>query len=587
VRNIEGKALERAVDKIVQAYECLRSIILYEGLKQAVWVSLKNMKPKFSFHQLNEIEIETFCTAQLSRGFMLDKEAAMSLDWIETDSKTYLLFTYHHILFDGWGRQKILSELLFALRYPQAIIQPKLNKNWYEAWKKLNHAAALEAYQKYLTNFDQIAGLSFHGNGQHKNCSLREFVEEVAVADAAKNLGLTQAEYVLFAWTCFVAKWSNREQVQLGQVKQNGLIENCRDGFGLGIQTLPFQLKVDFNEKISEILLRFKERERALSPYAYADTTSEVFQQLNYDFIIAFENYPIESSLGAYEADFKLLKNYDFSEFPLSLAISPKNGQLVFDWHYNQVQHSTAQIEILAKFFTRFLKKLTQYSNVKLSEIELWDKAEMPKFDLNSGSKSFFQKIESNLVKNNRINLYHALTNYFHKKDIRRIWIVGNKQLNSDIVFVAAWRTGVEVLSLNEQESPVFIEKLLEEHPADLIFISQSNHLLPEAIALDSLEQLPENPTIKVSRKSAAALSICTSGSTGTPKVVQLSLENLLAFFEAWDRKLPWKITEVFAAIAHPAKSPATNWPLVQILWQFFESIYYNKNHWFGRYSKL
>ena len=553
VRNIEGKALERAVDKIVQAYECLRSIILYEGLKQAVWVSLKNMKPKFSFHQLNEIEIETFCTAQLSRGFMLDKEAAMCLDWIETDSKTYLLFTYHHILFDGWGRQKILSELLFALRYPQAIIQPKLNKNWYEAWKKLNHAAALEAYQKYLTNFDQIAGLSFHGNGQHKNCSLREFVEEAAVADAAKNLGLTQAEYVLFAWTCFVAKWSNREQVQLGQVKQNGLIENCRDGFGLGIQTLPFQLKVDFNEKISEILLRFKERERALSPYAYADTTSEVFQQLNYDFIIAFENYPIESSLGAYEADFKLLKNYDFSEFPLSLAISPKNGQLVFDWHYNQVQHSTAQIEILAKFFTRFLKKLAQYSNVKLSEIELWDKAEMPEFDLNSGSESFFQKIESNLVKNNRINLYHALTNYFHKKDIRRIWIVGNKHLNSDIVFVAAWRTGVEVLSLNEQESPVFIEKLLEEHPADLIFISQSNHLLPEAIALDSLEQLPENPTIKVIRKSAAALSICTSGSTGTPKVVQLSLENLLAFFEAWDRKLPWKTTEVFAAIAHPA----------------------------------
>lgn len=552
VRNIEGKALEKAVEKIVQAYECLRSIILYEGLKQAVWVSLKNMKPKFSFHQLNEIEIETFCTAQLSRGFMLDKEAAMSLDWIETDSKTYLLFTYHHILFDGWGRQKILSELLFALRYPQAIIQPKFNKNWYEAWKKLNHAAALEAYQKYLTNFDQIAGLSFHGNGQHKNSSFSEFVEEAAVADAAKNLGLTQAEYVLFAWTCFIAKWSNRESVQLGQVKQNGLIESCRDGFGLGIQTLPYQLRVDFNEQISALLSRFKERERAISAYAYADTTSEVFQQLNYDFIIAFENYPIESSMGAYEAHFKLLKNYDFSEFPLSLAISPKNGQLVLDWHYNQVQHSIAQIEILAKYFTRFLKKLEQYSNIKLSEIELWDKAERPEFDLNSWSESFFQKIESNLAKHNRINLYQALTNYFHKKEIRRIWIVGNKHPNSDLVFVAAWRVGVEVLSLNEQESPAFIEKLLEEHPADLIFASQSNTLFREAIALDSLEQLPENPTTKVSGKSAAALSICTSGSTGTPKVVQLSLENLLTFFEAWDKKLPWKSTEVFAAIAHP-----------------------------------
>ena len=73
VRNYEGKAIETAVDKLVQSYECLRSIILFEGLKQAVWVSLKNIKPAFSYHQIKESEVEDLCKNRLEEGFALDK----------------------------------------------------------------------------------------------------------------------------------------------------------------------------------------------------------------------------------------------------------------------------------------------------------------------------------------------------------------------------------------------------------------------------------------------------------------------------------------------------------------------------------
>ena len=576
VRNFDGKAIEKAVDKVVQAYECLRSIILYEGLKQPVWVSLKNMKPEFGFQKLDSEELEQFCSNKLSKGFKLDREAAMSLDWIETGAASYLLITYHHILFDGWGRQKILSEVLFALRYPQAILQPKYNKKWYEAWKKLNHSTALDAYKKYLTAFDNIAGLSYPGKGLNQHAALSLSIEETVVSNAAKSMGLTQAEYVLFAWTCFIAKWSNRENVQIGQVKQNGLIESCRDGFGLGIQTLPFQFRVDFNEQISALLGRFKERERAISAFAFADTTNEIFQQLSYDFIMAFENYPIEKSLAAQEQDFILRSNYDFSEFPLSLAISPKDGQLIFDWHYSQKQHSKEQIETLSDYFLRLLKKLADSSDLSLDKLVLLEPEGKPEFHLNNNVEDFFQKIEMHLELSGKSALYFKLNDYFTKNKLNRIWIVGDKHPQSALLFLAAWRSGVEVLSLNEKESPAFIEKLLEEHPADLIFTSQSNTLFQEAIELDNLEQLPECPNIKVKEKTAAALSICTSGSTGTPKVVQLSLENLLAFFEAWDAKLPWKSTEVFAAIAHPAFDIGVA-ELIFPLWKGWETQLINK----------
>jgi len=553
VRNYEGKAIETAVDKLVQSYECLRSIILFEGLKQAVWVSLKNIKPAFRYHQLKDIEVEDLCKNRLEEGFALDKEAPMKFDWIESESRNFLIITYHHLLFDGWGRQKILSEVLLALKFPQALIQPKLNKNWYEAWKKLNHSSAIEAYKNYLTKFDSTASLTALGKGPNKNSAYSISISEQRISNAAKSLTLTQAEYVLFSWALFIAKWTNSGEVQLGQIKQNGLIESCRDGFGLGIQTLPFQINIDFSKTIADTMKVFKERERALSPYAFVDTTNEIFQQISYDFIIAFENYPIESSLGAFQEDFILLKNHDFSEFKLSLAISPKNGQLIFDWHYNQKQYCLEQIETVSQHFIEFLGNLPENIDSKLNEIAFWEQKQMPQFTLETSTIDFFNKIEQNIEQGGRKELYCYLINYFQKNDINRIWIVGDKHPNTDLLISAAWRTKVEVLSLNEKESIAFMQKLNEEHPADLIFTNTPLSLFPQAIPMESLHNLPENPILKVAHKSIADLSICTSGSTGTPKVVQLSLENLIAFFDAWNQKLPWKEQEVFAAIAHPA----------------------------------
>jgi non-ribosomal peptide synthetase component F/surfactin synthase thioesterase subunit len=553
VRNYERKAIETAVDKLVQSYECLRSIILFEGLKQAVFVSLNNIKPIFSYHQLKEIELEELCENRLEQGFLLDKEAAMKLDWIESESRNFLLITYHHILFDGWGRQKILSEVLFALKFPKAVIQQKFNKNWYEAWKRLNHSSAIEVYKNYLSKFESIASLTTFGKGPNNNVTYSISVSEHQISNAAKSLNLTQAEFVLFGWACFIAKWTNFGKVQLGQIKQNGLIDSCHDGFGLGIQTLPFQINIDFNKTVAETLNDFKERERALSPYPFVDTTNEIFQQISYDFIIAFENYPIESSLGAFQEDFILLKNHDFSEFPLSLAITPKNGELIFDWHFNQKQYSLDQIETVSQHFIGCLGKLPENINSKLNEIAFWEQKQMPQFSLETFLDDFFNKIEKNIRNFGRIELYSYLTNYFQKKEINRIWIIGDKHANSDLLISAALRTKVEVLSLNEKESIAFMQKLNEEHTADLIFTNSPLTLFSQSIPMESIHDLPENPILKVAHKSTAALSICTSGSTGTPKVIQLSLKNLITFFESWEQKIPWKEQEVFATIAHPA----------------------------------
>ena len=123
-----------------------------------------------------------------------------------------------------------------------------------------------------------------------------------------------------------------------------GLINKVKNGFGLGIQTLPHQFYVEINKPINELALAYKNREREIAEFSFVNTLDAIFSKLNYSFLIAFENYPLEKSLNDVEDEFKLFHSYDYSEFPLSLAVTPNLNDYQFDWHFNEKFHASSPI---------------------------------------------------------------------------------------------------------------------------------------------------------------------------------------------------------------------------------------------------
>lgn len=546
--------ISKALDKLIDSYECFRSIILYEGLKQPVWVSKDDVRPLFNLHKIKSTDLFEFIDGIRTKGFNFQQEACIRFDWIESEEKKYFCITNHHILYDGWGKQVILSDFISALKFPNSYLIEKQNKSWYEAWSKLDHIKALDIYKNYLTHFDDFASITQISSLKQENLEYKTNVSIETIQRASKNLGLTGAELINFCWSIFGSIWTQNERVQFGVVKQNGLIDQVKNGFGMGMQTLPFQFLVDFNATIREQLTRFKKREREVSAASYANSLDQIFSQFTFDFLIAFENYPLDSSLGSAENDFNLLYSYDRSEFPLSLAISPNPNTYDFDWHYNSTFHSSAQITFLANQFISFLESFEL--NVESSPLELCEKwfqsqNKIKTFEANFDKDAFTKKLENHLNVEQR-KIHDNLSEYF-KTSINRIWIYGDKHENMIPVICAAWRHHVEVLTINEKESSSFLEKLLEFKKPDLIFSSLDDNRFVDSIALHqsladiNLEQKSEK---KVNNN---ALSICTSGSTGEPKVVQLTIENIISFFHAWEEKLPWRESEYFASIAHPA----------------------------------
>lgn len=543
-----------SIERLIQIYECFRSVILFEGLKQPVWVSKGDVKPSVLIHRIENSSLHQFINEIRMKGFNFQQEPPIRFDWLETETKKFLCITNHHVLYDGWGKQLILTDFIRSLKFPNSFFPEKQNKVWYDAWTKLDHKKAIDKYKNYLLNFDGYASLSQIASPNVESLEFKTSVSVKLISELSKNLGLTNAELINFCWSMFISMWTQNQRVQFGVVKQNGLVDQVKNGFGLGIQTLPFQFEVDFRIKIEDQLNLFKSREREISAASFANNLDSIFSNLSYEFLIAFENYPINDSLKTVESEFKLEYAYDRSEFQLSLAITPYSNYFDFDWHYNTQFHSSDQIIFLANQFSLFLQFFK--SNIGLTPAELAEKSFQPynllkQFDINYDKTAFFKRLEVNMNVE-QFELYKTLTDSF-RNNINRIWIFGDKHENMTPLICAAWKENVEVLTINEKESSSFLALLQELKTPDLIFSSINNCALEGAIYLgQNLKTLNFNIKSK-SLNNNVAVSICTSGSTGEPKVVQLTIENIIAFFKAWDDKLPWRENELFGVISHPA----------------------------------
>lgn len=541
-----------AIEKLVQCYECFRSIILYEGLKQPVWVCKDEIKPKFEKQSIELIKLHKFIDSIRVKGFDFQNEPCIRFDWIESETKSYFCITNHHILYDGWGKQFILSDFVKLIKHPSTFLPEKLSKVWYEAWVKLDQKKSLDLYKSYLLDFEDFATISQIGVGENKNQAYKLHLPASKIKNLSKELNLTGAELVNFCWSIFSAIWTQNSRIQFAVVKQNGLIEHVKNGFGMGIQTLPFQFEVNFGLSCIDQLSFFRNRERSIVEAAGVNALDSIFSQLSYDFLIAFENYPLEAGLKTVDNEFILEYSYDRSEFPLSLAITPYSDVYDFEWHYNTKFHSKEQVECLANHFINFVNCFDNFFNqTPLTLLENFFRRKETAIASNFETKTFLQTLVNNLDQNQK-NIFAKVSSCFNQI-VNRIWLYGDKHENSIPIICAAWYHNIEVVSVNEKETSIFIENLKEIKHPDIIFTSSDDNRFVKAVHLNRIDEIADFTKLESKIANEVALSICTSGTTGVPKVVQLSIENLCAFFHAWDSKIPWRESEVFAVIAHPA----------------------------------
>ena len=222
-----------------------------------------------------------------------------------------LIWTYHHILMDGWSSARFVGEILECYYGGSPAANPTHYRD-YIAWLLAQDAQAAELFwREQLKNFDeptQLAdafGSRRHQASGHARCYTR--LGETATAELkafARRERITLNTIVQGVWALLLQRYTGQQAVTFGVTvagRPAGL-DGSQQMLGLFINTLPVIESPSLASTVGEWLRALQDRNLAIRDYEHTplyDIQSWAGRagQTMFDSIIVFENYPIERGM--------------------------------------------------------------------------------------------------------------------------------------------------------------------------------------------------------------------------------------------------------------------------------------------------
>ncbi|MBR1212272.1 non-ribosomal peptide synthase/polyketide synthase [Bradyrhizobium sp. JYMT SZCCT0180] len=297
-----------------------------------------------------------------------------------------LIWTYHHILMDGWSSARFVGEVLE--RYYG--VSPAANPTHYRdyiAWLVAQDAQAAERFwREQLKSFDeptQLAdafGSRRHPASGHARCYTRLGETATAALKAfARRERITLNTIVQGVWALLLQRYTGQQAVTFGVTvagRPAGL-DGSQQMLGLFINTLPVIESPSLASTVGEWLRALQDRNLAIRDYEHSplyDIQSWAGRggQTMFDSIIVFENYPIERGMlqkGDGSLQFGGLKNVDVTNYPMDLSVLVEDT-LQVEYTYMPSHFTPAQAEQIKIQFEHLLAASTRDASVLLGGID-------------------------------------------------------------------------------------------------------------------------------------------------------------------------------------------------------------------------
>ncbi len=160
--DLEGRldfaAFERAWQEVVNRHPVLRTVFVWQEQEEPLQVVLEQVKVPFARHDWRGLapseqqqRLDAYLQEDGRRGFEVSKPPLMRVALFQTGETDYrLVWSYHHILMDGWCRPIVFHELLaFYQAHSQGRplrLEPTRPYKDYIAWLKQQDLARAEAF---------------------------------------------------------------------------------------------------------------------------------------------------------------------------------------------------------------------------------------------------------------------------------------------------------------------------------------------------------------------------------------------------------------------------------------------------------
>jgi len=525
--------------------------------------------------------------------FDFNSPPLMRLDFIQVDFEKFIfVWTYHHIILDGWSQPILFKELFRTyLAYskgqlPNYSTNPNY-RNYISWYQKQIKAPAEDFWREHLLPVNSptkiIQNDRFILKNDNDTC-IKSVKIELSKTDTkslnnlANHTKVTLNTVIQAAWSYLLHRYSNETNVIFGETVsgRNIDVDDISDMIGLFIRTIPSVVSFDEDLIVSDWLKRLHHNQTVRDQFSYLPLTdikhlsSFHHSDALFEIAIVFENYPIDQapSIGIQDENEFRIDSFSAvanAHFPLSLIIAPSEI-LTFEISYLSTLYCKKEVElILTRLKTILLGMVTQFDK-PISKLPLFSDCE----DTDSLIKSdyttdyddtltipelFGHCVSSNgdnlALTDKKVNftyseldaksthLAHALTSAGLCTKDR---IIIHLERSSEVItcILACLKVGSTFIPL-DTEIPILRKEFIisDSKPK---FILTDNHLvnlLPETkvdiVLVDDLEtsiQYKSEYILPSFPNTTDAYIIYTSGSTGNPKGVVVghaSMGNLAA----------------------------------------------------------
>lgn len=404
---VDPRLLEQGMNILVQRYDILRTAFTAAAAPGPMQVVLKKRDMKVAFIDLSHLDdsgleqaLEAHRQKDRQQGIDLTRDVLLRLTLFKTrhDSRR-LLWSFHHIIMDGWCVAVILEELLTVYAALRKGDLPDLEPpvpfsryiHWLEQQDKVAGKAFWAGYLEGYCHRPCLPQSNSPGHGEpylHRECliHLDEATSRALVELAAKNR-VTPNTLFQTLWGILLQKYGNTDDVVFGTVVSGRppQIPGIERMVGIFINTLPVRVNASGSQTVVSLMQQVQDRAVACKPYEYvplAEIQAALPGKINLvDTLLIFENFPFEDRLrqmcGSSETGFTISRMTSRApiHYPLNLLVLPGSSYgLLFK--YNARIYDDQFIRRVAGSLQQIITQLLNRENINIAEIEVTSASE-------------------------------------------------------------------------------------------------------------------------------------------------------------------------------------------------------------------
>nr|WP_231574946.1 non-ribosomal peptide synthase/polyketide synthase [Paenibacillus sp. FSL R7-0273] len=589
---LDVAVFEKSLECLTQRHEMLRTVFVSAQVRRPVQLVLQERQADLQVrHQATDLE--KIKQEDRKRGFDLSRDALMRVTVVVgKDGRRHVIWSFHHILMDGWCTSILMQELMTiyrGIKTKQPVeLRPVEPFSRYVQWlNKQDREAALQYWSGYLANYEQQASVpqavwkAGHGEAKPEEHGFRLERELTrGLEQLARQAQVTLNTVMQTIWGLLLQKYNQRDDVVFGAVVSGRPAEvpGIERMIGLFINTTPVRVSSSPGQSVTALLQQVQDAALASEAHShyplYEIQGLSALKQGLIDHILVFENYPIAEAIGQAggtdEAVFRIrdIEIYEQTNYDLTVVLAPGETMSI-EFRYNAKVYDGMFIRRMEGHIREIARQLLEDAQRTAASISLVtaEEKEQLLYGFNDTSAAYPREatihglFEAQAEKtpdaiavvqgdqqlsyaelNARANQLAWTLRGHGVGPERTVAIMAERSLELMIGVLGILKAGGAYVPIDPAYPAERIAYMLEDSGAGLLLISGDTQVpaayAGEVLTLNTAQHAgdPENVPV-VSGPENMAYVIYTSGSTGQPKGVVITQQNLVNYI-SWACKV-------------------------------------------------